>query len=118
MNKKVNLIKHHKLKRKKWEIVSGVMNEIDLHGYVKRYPKFGRVPILFMQNYADNAQAALEGVLKEGFDIVLVDSWAEVNDLVQEENGWTRRKAESWLLDLLDEHNKANNKTNRHPAFI
>ena len=53
-----------------------------------------------MQNYADNAQAALEGVLKEGFDIILVDSWAEVNDLVQEENGWTRRKAESWLLDL------------------
>ena len=49
---------------------------------------------------------------------MLVDSWAEVNDLVQEENGWTRRKAESWLLDLLDEHNKANNKTNRHTAFI
>ena len=98
--------------------VSGEMNEIDLHGYVKRYPKFGRVPILFMQNYADNAQAALEGVLNEGFDVVLVDSWAEVNDLVQEENGWTRRKAESWLLDLLDEHNKANNKTNRHTAFI
>ena len=105
-------------KGKRVLFVSGEMNEIDLHGYVKRYPKFGRVPILFMQNYADNAQAALEGVLNEGFDVVLVDSWAEVNDLVQEENGWTRRKAESWLLDLLDEHNKANNKTNRHTAFI
>jgi len=105
-------------KGKKVLFVSGEMNEIDLHGYVKRYPKFGRVPILFMQNYADNAQAALEGVLKEGFDIILVDSWAEVNDLVQEENGWTRRKAESWLLDLMDEHNKANNKSHCHSAFI
>ena len=105
-------------KGKKVLFVSGEMNEIDLHGYVKRYPKFGRVHILFMQNYADNAQAALEHVFDEGFDVVLVDSWAEVNDLVQEENGWTRRKAESWLLDLLDKHNKADNKSSKHTAFI
>jgi len=105
-------------KGKKVLFISGEMNEIDMHGYAKRFPKFGRVPILFMQNYADNAQEAIEGVLNEGFDVVLVDSWAEVNDLVQEENGWTRRKAESWLLDLMDVHNKATNKSNKHTAFI
>jgi len=105
-------------KGKKVLFISGEMNEIDMHGYAKRFPKFGRVPILFMQNYADNAQEAIEGVLNDGYDIVLVDSWAEVNDLVQEENSWTRRKAESWLLDLMDVHNKATNKSSKHTAFI
>ena len=105
-------------KGKKVLFISGEMNEIDMHGYAKRFPKFGRVPILFMQNYADNAQEAIEGVLNDGYDVVLVDSWAEVNDLVQEENNWTRRKAESWLLDLMDVHNKATNKCNKHTAFI
>ena len=27
--------------------ISGEMNSIDMHGYVKRFPKFGQVPILF-----------------------------------------------------------------------
>ena len=111
-------ISNFQSKGKKVLFISGEMNEIDLHGYAKRFPKFGRVPILFMQNYADNAQEAIEGVLLEGYDVVLIDSWAEVNDLVQEENGWTRRKAESWLLDLMDVHNKAKNKCNKHTAFI
>ena len=111
-------ISNFQSKGKKVLFISGEMNEIDLHGYAKRFPKFGRVPILFMQNYADNAQEAIEGVLLEGYDVVLIDSWAEVNDLVQEENGWTRRKAESWLLDLMDVHNKATNKCNKHTAFI
>ena len=48
-------------KGKKVLFVSGEMNEIDLHGYVKRYPKFGRVPILFMQNYADKNDASIGG---------------------------------------------------------
>ena len=105
-------------KGKRVLFISGEMNEIDLYGYVKRYPKFGRVPILFMQQYADNAQGAVQKALEGGYDVVLVDSWAEINDLVMEENGWTRRKAESWLLDLMDKHNKADNETNRHTAFI
>ena len=33
--------------------ISGEMNEIDMHGYVKRYPKFGDLPILFMGDYVD-----------------------------------------------------------------
>ena len=105
-------------KGKRVLFISGEMNEIDLYGYVKRYPKFGRVPILFMQQYADNAQGAVEKALDSGYDVILIDSWAEINDLVMEENGWTRRKSESWLLDLMDKHNKAGNETNRHTAFI
>jgi len=105
-------------KGKRVLFISGEMNEIDMYGYVKRYPKFGRLPILFMQQYADNPKSAVEKALEGGYDVVLIDSWAEINDLVQEENGWTRRKAESWLLDLMDKHNKAGNNLNKHTAFI
>ena len=98
--------------------ISGEMNEIDMFGYAKRFPKFGKLPILFMQQYANNAQGAIEAVFDQGYDIILIDSWAEINDMVQEENGWTRKKAESWLLDLMDKHNKADNQRNKHTAFI
>ena len=107
----LDLLVNFQAKGKRVLFISGEMNEIDMFGYTKRFPKFGRIPILFMQNYPQNPQGAIEMSLDQGFDIVLIDSWAEVNDMVQEENGWTRKKAESWLLDLMDKHSK-------HTAFI
>jgi predicted ATP-dependent serine protease len=103
---------------KKVLFISGEMNEIDLHGYVKRFPKFGDIPILFLQHYDGQVQEAIESVLDEGYDCVLVDSWAEVNDSFAEENNCTKKRAESWLLDLMDQHNKAKNQRNKHTAFI
>jgi predicted ATP-dependent serine protease len=103
---------------KKVLFISGEMNEIDLHGYVKRFPKFGDIPILFLQHYDGCVQEAIESVLDEGYDCVLIDSWAEVNDSFAEENNCTKKKAESWLLDLMDQHNKAKNKLDKHTAFI
>ena len=32
--------------------------------------------------------------------------------------GWARNKVESWLLELLEKNNKANNKANKNTAFI
>ena len=106
------------LSGKKVLFISGEMNEIDMVGYTKRFPKFGKLPILFMSQYNDTPQQTIEGILNDGYDVVLIDSWAEINDMVQEQNGWTRKKAESWLLDLMDSHNKANNKNKKHTAFI
>lgn len=103
---------------KKVLFISGEMNEIDMYGYVTRYPKFDKIPILFIQQYSDNVQGALETSLEEGYDVVLIDSWAEVNDHIQEENSWVRKQSEGWLLDLMDTHNKGNNKDNKHTAFI
>jgi len=103
---------------KKVLFISGEMNEIDMFGYTKRYPKFGDIPILFTHKYSDHPTYVIEHTLDDGYDIVLIDSWAEINDLVQEENGWTRRKTESWLLDLMDSHNKGFNSISKHTAFI
>ena len=103
---------------KKVLFISGEMNDIDMYGYVKRFPKFGKLPILFMQDYNDCPKQAVEQVLKQGYDIVLMDSWAEVTAMVKDQMGWARNKVESWLLDLLEKHNKANNKENKNTAFI
>ena len=47
-----------------------------------------------------------------------MDSWAEVTSMVQDQQGWARKKTESWLLDLLEKNNKAENKANKNTAFI
>jgi len=103
---------------KKVLFISGEMNDIDMYGYVKRFPKFGSLPILFMQDYNNCPKQAVEQVLNQGYDIVLMDSWAEVTAMVKDQMGWARNKVESWLLDLLEKNNKANNKANKNTAFI
>ena len=103
---------------KKVLFVSGEMNEIDMYGYVNRFPKFGDLPIMFLGDYSDKPKQAFEQVLAEGYDIVLVDSWAEVTSMVKDQMGWARCKVESWMLDLLDKHNKANNTSSKKTAFV
>ena len=103
---------------KKVLFISGEMNDIDMYGYVKRFPKFGKLPIMFMQDYNDCPKQAVEQVLNEGYDVVLMDSWAEVTSMVKDQMGWARNKVESWLLDLLEKHNKANNDANKNTAFV
>ena len=55
--------------------ISGEMTSIDLYGYVKRYPKFGKLPILFLGDYTENDPIqVIESTLEEGYDVVLIDS--------------------------------------------
>ena len=111
------LAQYHK-DGKKVLFISGEMNEIDMYGYVKRYPSFGQLPIMFMNDYADCPKQAVEQVLDQGYDVVLIDSWAEVTAMVADQMNYARKKVESWLLDLLEKNNKAENKANKHTAFI
>ena len=99
--------------------VSGEMNRIDMVGYVKRYPKFANVPILFMGDYIENDPlAVLQAVLSEGYDVVLVDSFAEVAVAVVDHHGGTMKNAETKILNLLERHNKAENRSNVNTAFM
>lgn len=100
--------------------ISGEMNEIDMHGYVKRYPKFGDVPILFMGSYVDkDPLVVLQSILTKGWDVVLIDSMAEVVSAVADfHKGFTNKKAETKILELLEKHNKANNIRKSNTAFL
>ena len=98
--------------------ISGEMGKIDLYKYVERFPKFGSLPTLFLEEYLTTPKEAIENVLKRGFDVVLVDSWAEVTDLVSDQMGWTRKRVESWLLELLGKHNNGKNKAKKYTSFM
>jgi len=107
------------LKGKKCLFISGEMNAIDMVGYVKRFPKFGDLDILFMGDYADvNPDVVLRTALKEGYDCVLIDSLAEISDNYVDYFGGTGKSNTNRILQLLDEHNQANNDDKINSTFL
>lgn len=99
--------------------ISAEMTSIDLYGYIKRYPKFGSIPILFLGDYHDeNPLEILEKTLKEGWDVILVDSMAEVTTQFTDYFGGTYKSSESKILNLFDRHNKAYNDNNKNATFL
>ena len=99
--------------------ISGEMTSIDLYGYVKRYPKFGKLPILFLGDYIENDPLqVIETTLEEGFDVVLIDSMAEVCTTIVDFHGGTNKNAESKVLNILERHNKAENKSKVNTSFM
>lgn len=99
--------------------VSGEMNAIDLNRYCKRFPAFAELDVLFLGDYIEKSpKVALEKAFKAGYDLVLIDSFAEACITVKENNGWTKDRAESWLLDLMDTNNKGKNDLELFTAFL
>ena len=99
---------------KKCLFISAEMSEMDMARYLKRFPNWATLPILFMNNYDSHANLVIEEVLQQGWDVVLTDSYTEVNDTVKAHTGWTRGIAEKWFLDLMTQHNKSE----AHTAFV
>lgn len=104
---------------KKCLFISGEMTSIDMYGYVKRYPKFGKLDILFMGDYLDKDPiVVMKSVLSEGYDFVLIDSMAEVSNSIVDFQGGTNKSAESKILSMLEGHNKAENRNKKHTTFM
>ena len=104
---------------KKVLFISAEMNQLDMARYLKRFPHWGQLPILFLSDYTDqNPQHVIEQTLKQGWDLVLTDSYTEVNDTVKEECGLTRSKTEKWFLDLMIAQNAGKNKRKVYTTFI
>tara|TARA_B100001559_G_scaffold306719_1_gene298240 strand:- start:776 stop:1579 length:804 start_codon:yes stop_codon:yes gene_type:complete len=99
--------------------ISGEMTQIDMVGMVKRFPKFGKLPILFMGDWIENDPLViLKSILSEGWDSVLVDSFAELAVAVCDFHGGTMKSAETQLLNLFEKHNKAENQSKRNTNFM
>lgn len=99
--------------------ISAEMDRVDLYGYVKRYPKFGSLDILFLGEYLDqNPKLVVEHMLRKGYDIVLIDSFVEVQDTVKEANGMSAGSTEKWLIDLMRQNNAAQNERALYTSFL
>jgi len=99
--------------------ISAEMNQIDMARYLKRFPQWGQLPILFLSDYTEACpKGIIERVLQQGWDMVLTDSYTEVNDTIKEECNMTRGKTEKWFLDLMTQHNKGGNETKTYTTFV
>ena len=83
-------------KGRKCLFISGEMGKKQMFKYTERFKQFGIVQTLFTQDYLDhNTKDVIEQVLNIGWDLVLIDSAAEIIEGVREDNGWDRRMAVS-----------------------
>lgn len=98
--------------------VSGEMDEIAHYKYCKRLPQFACVQTLFLKNYADTVKETLEFVFDQGYDVIAVDSIAEVLEMYKDNYRTTEGAAESWFLSLQDKHKKGGNKNKYYTTFI
>ena len=100
--------------------ISAEMNQVDLYLYVKRYPKFGELDIFFPQEIEDNEdpKTVLEEILDEGYDIILIDSFVELQETIRESGRMTRNSSEKYLLDLMYKHNLGANKGKCFSSFL
>ena len=99
--------------------ISAEMNQLDMARYLKRFPHWGQLPILFLSDYVDqDPQAVIEQTLQQGWDIVLTDSYTEVNDTVKEACNMTRGKTEKWFLDMMIANNQGKNLSKKYTTFI
>jgi len=99
--------------------ISGEMGHKQMFKYTNRFPQFGIVDTLFMSDYMNyNTKDVIEQSLNMGYDLVLIDSIAEIIDGVRDDNNWDRKIAESWLVDICVNNNKGENKTNKYTSFL
>ena len=99
--------------------ISAEMTRIDLFKYVERFPKFGHVDTLFLGEYCDdNPKLVIEEALAKGYDLVLIDSFVEVQDSVKEATKVTSNSAEKWLIDQMLKNNMGENNPGKNTTFL
>ena len=81
------------------------------------------VRVLFVESeFDDNCQThnyhTLTEILDRGWDIVAIDSFYELQGIVKEEENITQKKAESMLLSLIKQQNKAQNSRSVNTTFL
>ena len=103
--------------------ISAEMSEIDLAIYVQRFPKFQDLDILFVEGSFDDENSShnldtIKDVLEQGWDVVAIDSFYELQGIIKEEEKLTLKKAESVLLSIIRQQNKAANDRRTNTTFL
>ena len=98
--------------------ISGEMDEIGHYKYCKRMPQFGCVQTLFLKEYMENVKETIEFVFDQGYDVIGIDSIAEVLEMYKDQNGGSSKQAEIWFLKLQDKVKKGLNKGKYYTSFI
>lgn len=104
---------------KKVLFVSAEMDEIDLKEYIERFPQISEIDMFFIGQFIDNKpKERLEALLESGYDLVLIDSFSEVKELVQSEYSMTSKNAEFWLLNQMLDVKGGKNNRKTYTSFL
>ena len=103
---------------KKCLFVSGEMGEIGHFKYCRRMPHFATVPTLFLKNYTEVLKETMEYVFDQGYDVIAIDSIAEVIEMYKDTYRTTESAAELWFLSLQERVKKGENKAKKYTSFI
>jgi predicted ATP-dependent serine protease len=99
--------------------ISGEMGKKQMFKYSQRFPQFQILKTLFVSDYINyNTKDVIEQSLNMGWDLVLIDSIAEIIGGVRDDNGWDRKTAESWLVDVCQQNNSGENDDNKFTSFL
>jgi DNA repair protein RadA/Sms len=106
-------------KGRKCLFISGEMGKKQMFKYTQRFPQFGNIQTLFMADYLEhNTKDVIEKVMDMGWDLILIDSIAEIIEGVRDDNKWDRKQAESWLVDMCIKNNKGENDKDLFTSFL
>lgn len=98
--------------------LSGEMDQIGHYKYCKRMPEFACVQTLFLKDHSENIKEVIEYIFDKGYDVIAVDSIAEVLEMYKGAYNSTTKQAEIWFLKLQDAMKKGNNEGKYNTTFI
>lgn len=105
--------------KRKILFISGEMGKKQMYKYSQRFPQFKIIDTLFISDYLDyNTKDVIEQIFNKGYDLVLIDSIAEIIDGVRDDNNWDRKTAESWLVNVCRRNNKGENEEDLYTSFL
>ncbi len=96
--------------------ISMEMNKIDMASYTKRFPAWKSLDIYF-PDFESDIFEDVRMLLNAGFDMVAIDSFKELKDIVADEKGWTKTRTERELINLMEEAMLAKNESGKHTCF-
>tara|TARA_Y100000389_G_scaffold204580_1_gene258129 strand:- start:8062 stop:8997 length:936 start_codon:yes stop_codon:yes gene_type:complete len=103
---------------KKCLYISSEMNPIDNMELAEELPQLMDIEGFYLSDYED-PKKALEDILMEGWDYVIMDSFMDVKDKIKDSDGckMSATAVETWLIGLLVSHTKGENDLNKYTAF-
>jgi DNA repair protein RadA/Sms len=99
-------------------LIQGEMDRIGHYKYCRRMESFGCIQTLFLREYTKNVKETVEYIFNLGYDVIAIDSIAEILQMYRDQNGGSAKEAESWLLALQDKVKKGENEKGYYTSFI
>ena len=103
---------------KKCLYISSEMNPIDNRELSEELPQLMDIEGFYLGDY-DEPKEALEDILMEGWDYVIMDSFMDVKDKIKDSDNckMSATAVETWLIKLLVTHTKGQNDLKKYTAF-